>query len=784
MSGKGRGQRRRDVLRTVCVAFLCLCPLLTSWAQEPYDDGFNQVDADGNIRRRNNGADTLGTSHEFPRGIYVWTVDRRFGDIRPADVDTLPVLFYKHQLTAGRTEEYNTTGNQGAPRLSRLFMNRQQEQQFIFTNPYDYFIVQPEKFHFTNTLSPITNLTYGNCGSKTNGEDHFKALFAVNAGKRLGMGFKFDYLYARGYYSSQSTSHFNFTTYGSYLGDRYDMHLLFSVNEHKVTENGGITDDTYITHPENSSQSFTTDEIPTVLGNNWNRNHNTHLFLTHRYKVGFKRKVPMTEQEIKARKFAIEAKKDQENREKDEKAERGETNEPKFAGRPDDAKIAGNAKDLAAKEHEQKGRERIRVDGEQARDSLLAASDRLKTDSASLWLKDEFLPVTSFVHTLEWNSYERIYQAYQSPKNYYANKFFETYDIGFPGDSLYDKTRHHNIRNTLAIAMLEGFNKWAKAGLKVFAAHEFRHFTLPDASKGVNSYNENNISIGGQLIKTQGSLLHYDATAEFVMAGEDAGQFSLEANADLNVRMLGDTVMLKAHGFLRHLNPSFYYRNYHSKHFWWENNLDKEIRTRIEGELWLRKTKTKLRASFEELKNYTYFGQTYQIDGTTLSRTANDVRVRQCGSPITVLALALEQKFRLGPLHWDSEVTYQKSTNSAVLPLPALNVYTNLHLDFTIARVLDCQLGADMTYFTKYTAPDYCPMIGQFCIQENEDSQRKIGNYPFVNVYANFFLKHARFFVMMSHVNAGMRNKAYFVSPHYPANGSVLRLGVSWNFFN
>ena len=72
----------------------------------------------------------------------------------------------------------------------------------MFTQPYDFFITPVDKFLFTNTLSPLTNITYNECGDRTNGEDHLKAQFAVNAGKRLGVGFKFDYIYGRGSYQN------------------------------------------------------------------------------------------------------------------------------------------------------------------------------------------------------------------------------------------------------------------------------------------------------------------------------------------------------------------------------------------------------------------------------------------------------------------------------------------------------------------------------------------------------------------------------------------------------
>ena len=86
-------------------------------------------------------------------------------------------------------------------------------------------------------------------------------------------------------------------------------------------------------------------------------------------------------------------------------------------------------------------------------------------------------------------------------------------------------------------------------------------------------------------------------------------------------------------------------------------------------------------------------------------------------------------------------------------------------------------------YITKYNAYDYSPILGQYTIQDNGDNNVEVGNYPIINVYANMHLKHTRFFVMMSHVNAGDGGERFFV-PHYPLNDMILRFGVSWNFFN
>lgn len=140
--------------------------------------------------------------------------------------------------------------------------------------------------------------------------------------------------------------------WGSYLGDRYQAHLLFSTNHEKVAENGGITNDAYVTHPEMFNDNYSADELPTVLERNWNRNDNQHVFFNHRYSIGFFKKVPMTAEEIEAKKFAMKSQKEEQARNAKEKArkqaeESGEDfdeteydREQRSTGRPENSRIA------------------------------------------------------------------------------------------------------------------------------------------------------------------------------------------------------------------------------------------------------------------------------------------------------------------------------------------------------------------------------------------------------------------------------------------------------------
>ena len=754
-------------MNKIIVSLWLLASFLCASAQSftRMDDGgnFNQGNINGNGSNRNFNKHNNDTTRnkEIPKGLKVWKIDRKFGDMFPTLPDTMPHLFMNTIFNTGKYGEYNTTGNNYTPRINRIAIDQPVVGQFMFVQPYSHVMKQPDEFLFTNTLSPITNITYDNCGDKLNGEDHIDVIFATNANKRLGFGFDLNYSYARGYYANQSTSHFGTTLYSSYNGDRYKMHSMFSIYHQKVAENGGITNDKYVTNPESFDDQFAENEIPTVLQRNWNRNDNLHFFLTHRYSFGFYRNVRMTDEEIKARKFAVEAKIDSEKRKQDNEK----------------MQLEREGKNME---------EKIDMDGQANAASMLDSLQAVLADT----LKKEYVPVTSVIHTLDLSRYKRIYQAYESPAEYYANTYYDlNADNAYRGDSIYDQTKHFSMKNTVAIAMLEGFNKWAKAGLKVFATHELRRFDMPELIGEVGQervlmgkWNEHNVSVGGQLIKTQGKTLHYNLAAETWLVGEDAGQLKVDFSTELNFPLFGDTVTLGAKAYFYRLNPSFYQRHYHSKHIWWDNSLSKETRTRIEGLFTYRKTNTRLRVAVEELQNYTYLGMSY--DASTTGCTNLTATVNQASGNINLMTAQLMQDFRLGPLNWENIFTFQTSSDEKVLPVPAVNIFTNLYLKFKIAGELAVELGADGYFFTKYYAPDYCPQLSQFAVQQNDASRMKLGGYPYVDVYANMHLKHTRFFIMMSHVNAGSGSRDYFLAPHYPANGKILRFGLSWNFFN
>ncbi len=711
-----------------------------------YTDSQDGTYIDGAGNRTTWGRDTTRNSSDkdIPIGQFQWILEPRLGTVVEAENnDTVVHDFQKWNATDGYTGEYNYLANIGSPRLSRLYFNRDNtSDEFLFLQPLSFFRGSLQDFRFTNTKSPITNLAYHTCGNRQTGEDRVRGYFATNINKLAGIGFKLDYSYGVGYYYAQPNSMFGSTFYGYYRGERYNVHAYVGINHMKQGENGGIEDDRYIEDPLSLGQKYNSKDIPTMLDQTWNRNHEQHYYLTHRYNLGFNRiiEVPDSLKPTPPSASAL------------------------LSDLPDSIQTVLRSDTVARK---------------------LVVDSLLQVWKDEQVVPKEFIPVTSFIHTFELSNLKHEYLAHSTTKDYYTNLYYGD------GKKMNDVTKGLSVRNTFGIALREGFNKWAQMGITLFGTHRLRSYKLMDEQGGTMNYTENDVSVGGELARTQGSRFHYNATAEVWLIGKHVGDLNIDGKTDLKLRLgKRDSLFADVHVGFMHRKPTFFFRHYHSQSTWWDNDdLDREVRFKVDGTLRLGKMGTKLQVGFENVSNYTYFA----MQNTMLEKAkagsilptdySHAVAVMQTGS-VQVFGVTLSQDLHWKAIHWDNQVSYQACSNQDALPLPKLNIYTNLYLLFRIgiAKVLRIQIGGDMRFFTSYFAPDYSPAIQQFAVQDTRYERTKIGGYPIVGAYANMHLKHCRLYVSVRHVNSG--NGHSFLVPHYPINPLTVNMGLSWNFFN
>ena len=146
-----------------------------------------------------------------------------------------------------------------------------------------------------------------------------------------------------------------------------------------------------------------------------------------------------------------------------------------------------------------------------------------------------------------------------------------------------------------------------------------------------------------------------------------------------------------------------------------------------------------------------------------------------------ILAVDLTANFKVWRFHLDNQVVYQYTTAPDIVRLPDVALYSNLYFKQKFFKVLTTQIGVSVRFHNAYYANTYMPALGQFHLQND----MLVGNYPELNVYANFHLKTVRFYVQYFHWNKGLFPGVtnYFSMPNYPINPATFQFGLSWNFW-
>jgi hypothetical protein len=657
------------------------------------------------------------------------------GDFYAIPMDTGMLNLANRTLVEGQSTAIAYTGNVASPAQSRIFRERNDDRQFIFANPFDPYIITPANGTFYDAKLPYSNVFYTRAGGSLVREEQLKVLLTSNFGRKLNVGGEFDYIYGRGHYPSNNNKVINYRFFATYRSDRYEAAAHLRNANIVNSENGGLTNDRYVTHPDDFSQGrrkVDTRSFPTRFTNTWNRVRGTDVFLTHRYNLGFYREMTEKESELKRQKEeAREARMQEKARAESERNDRGENS------RRSDAAIEAPPPPPVEVEEEE--------------------------EEEDIHANEVFVPVSSIVHTFEYeNNRRRFISNYSAIDTCYANRF------GMVDSLTNDLTSAWTLRNTLALSLREGFHEWMKFGLTAYVLFEQRQFTLPgDSVVGQVVYDEYATSLGAELSKRQGEILTYRARGELCLLGNDLGRFQIEGDIQTRFPLFGKTATIRAEGSLRNLVPAFYLRHHHGRFFWWDTNPKNIRRQYVGGTVEWESSRTQISLGAENIRNHIFFNQNGFPE--------------QYGGNLQVITGRLKQDFRYKALGWDNELVYQLSSNPDLLPLPQLSAYTNLYVTFKVAKVLSLQLGADLHYHTAYYAPYYEPATQQFQVQD----QLKIGNYPLLNAYVNCHLKQTCFFV--SGYNLGsllIDHPAAFSMPHYPLNPMVVKLGLAVTFNN
>ena len=274
----------------------------------------------------------------------------------------------------------------------------------------------------------------------------------------------------------------------------------------------------------------------------------------------------------------------------------------------------------------------------------------------------------------------------------------------------------------------------------------------------------------------EGHLSRYfewDALGQLNFAGHDAGDFFLRGKMKVSVfpfrRDSLSPISLTA-SFETDLKEPDYYEQYmYANHYMWDNDFSKVSTTRIQGSLDFPKWKIYASAGYALLANNIYYDSLGVI--------------RQNKEAMSVLTASLRKDFHLGIVRLENTVLFQVSSNEDVVPLPKLAANLRWYLQFPVVRedILKMQIGVDAHYNTKWYAPGFHPVTGNFYNQHEE----QYGNTPLFDVFMNLQWKQACVFLKLENAGKGwpMQVHDYFSAHRYIYPPRMFKFGITWPFY-
>jgi Putative porin len=301
----------------------------------------------------------------------------------------------------------------------------------------------------------------------------------------------------------------------------------------------------------------------------------------------------------------------------------------------------------------------------------------------------------------------------------------------------------------------KGQNDWFEVGL----IHQFHN-----VNQGNGGKNLQNILLKGRWNFTPNDNMRLETYAHFNALGYNLGDYRLSGELFLNLKNIGN-LTVKA---LNQLAAPTYLQDelvLTQKPFW-SNNFKKTLETNLSGTIAIPRLKFEATAGYSLLNNYIYF------DTKALAQ--------QTATPLSILQLIVNQNFKLASFHLDNTIAFQKPTEN-IIRLPAIYTKNSLYWEGKLfKKVMLTRIGFDLRFVSKWNAPSYMPITGQFFQQD----VKTVGEYPAVDAFLSFKVQRWRFFFKMENLVGGYANSPFYQTFNAPTPEAQFRFGLRLQLLN
>jgi len=374
-------------------------------------------------------------------------------------------------------------------------------------------------------------------------------------------------------------------------------------------------------------------------------------------------------------------------------------------------------------------------------------------DSIDSWV---FVPSNRISYSINYREYRHNYHDEFPDTPFYRSIFL---DSTITNESI----KLIRVENALGWSTYRNLDEQVDSSAKLNAGIDLIHEYIEYDQHTIDSF-ISNLMVKVRLGSVRGGRLLWRLTGKYVLNGENEEDYS--SSLYVSGKMMSN-IELRFCAGMQQRSPTIYSNVLTTNHFNWNNNFSKTSLARGKLEFISHQLKLRIGVTGAYYDNYIYYDSL--------------VTPTQSKDPFVVYSAYLRNDLSFWKINFNNRIIYQHSKGIKEIRIPALVTYHSLYYgDWIFKKALFFQIGADVFFNTAYYAYGYMPAAGQFYVQ----NENKIGDYAFIDLFANLQIKKARVFFKVSHLNSGLMGNNYYSTPHYPAPARSYKFGVSWMFYD
>ncbi len=368
-----------------------------------------------------------------------------------------------------------------------------------------------------------------------------------------------------------------------------------------------------------------------------------------------------------------------------------------------------------------------------------------------------FKPSAGIFHSIAYEDRSYAYQETDLTSSYYQKNYYDTVQTK---DSIYNR----KLENRFALFTLENYKGNPESVRKFNAFLMAGHQLLLYKQRAIDTI-MNAVYLKGAIYSSAETRLRWDLNGSYNVLGANKKDYIVNGTFryDLGTAR-SNYIALTASNQKR--SPAFIYNKFDSNHFIWNNQLEKSALSSTFLSYHFPKYHFDIEFGYTFMKNYLYFG--------------SDSLPKQQIRTININQLVIHKDFRWYKFVLANRLAYQKASRQDI-HVPKLASNHSLYFENKFfKKALLLQVGADARYNSSYYSDGYIPATGQFFLQSAE----QVGNKVYLDVFVNFQIKTARFFIKMENVNGPTSGYTTNMVPSYPIPARAFKFGIIWQFFD